>query len=198
MNNPQHPSSNTMFTIADLERAKGTKSTGSILDAILFSVQKNEFAYVMNLCNSHDRGHYTEKMVQNKLMDYGLNVDHRGESCDYDLLIGENLRAEVKLATVQRSSGSNRTQYVFHKIKPECFDVLFLVFLNPYGTTIKWTTSEMCDGWSKEYGIKRGKNGYQARFNDEMVSHKLVYNEKLELFVRLYHNQTRDLCLTGA
>lgn len=185
-----------MFTIADFERARGAKPAGSILDAILFSVQKNEFAYAMNLCNSHDRGHYTEKMVQHKLVDYGLDVQHCGESCDYDLMIGEHIRAEVKLATIQRYGRSSRTQYVFHKIKPECFDVLFLVFLNPYGTTIKWTTSEMTYEWSKEY--KRGKSGYQVRFNGDMVSDKLVYNEKLELFVGLYKNKREDLCLIGA
>ena len=172
-----------MFTIEDLNSVRSGEKT--ILDAVLFSIQKDEFAYALNLCNSHDRGTYTEKLLQNRLIERGFDVLHCGESGDYDLLIDNNVRAEVKLATIQQSGNSKRTQYIFHKIKPECFDIIFLVFLNPYVITIKWTNSEMITEWSKE-GYKRGKNGYQITFNSDMGSKKLVYNETFDGFVNVY------------
>lgn len=174
-----------MFTIEDFDRVRSDSGSRTILESIMFSIQKNEFAYALNLCNSHDRGHYTEKMLQNKLIGRGFDVLHCGEGGEYDLLIENNVRAEVKLATLQQSGNSKRTQYIFHKIKPECFDIIFLVFLNPYGITIKWTDSEMFTEWSKE-GYKRGKNGYQITFNSEMVAKKLVYNETFDGFVSVY------------
>lgn len=172
-----------MFTIADLDCVRGGNKT--ILDAILFSIQKNEFAYALNLCNSHDRGTYAEKLLQKKLIERGFDVLHCGEGGDYDLLIDDGIRAEVKLATIQQCGKGSRTQYVFHKIKPECFDIIFLVFLNPYGITIKWTDSEMVTEWTKE-GYTRGKNGYQITFNSEMVAKKLAYNETFDGFVSVY------------
>lgn len=177
-----------MFTITDFEKVRSGKGSRGLLDAILFSVQKNEFAYAMNLCNSHDRGHYTEKMLQNRLIERGFDVIHCGEGGDYDLLIDNSIRAEVKLATIQQSGKSQHTHYIFHKIKPECFDVIFLVFLNPHGITIKWTDSEMFTEWSKE-GYKRGNNGYQIRFDSNMIAKKLVYNETFDGFVNVYTKQ---------
>ena len=89
-----------MFTITDFEKVRSGKGSRGLLDAILFSVQKNEFAYAMNLCNSHDRGHYTEKMLQNRLIEQGFDVIHCGEGGDYDLLIAlsfvESTRAGIR------------------------------------------------------------------------------------------------------
>lgn len=172
-----------MFTIQDFERAINKKSKRSILDSILFSVQKNQVAYSMNLYNNHYRGIYAEKMVGNKLVDHGFDVIHYGETHDFDLMIGNSIRAEVKLATIQPYN-KNSTQYIFHKIKPECFDIIFFVFLNPLGLSIKWTDCEMFSEWAKEY--KRGKSGYSIRFNQDMTSKKLVYNENFESFVRIF------------
>lgn len=170
-----------MFTISDFERVRTTK-TRSLLADIVFSVEKSEFAYVMNLYNSHDRGVYAERMLCNKLVDCGLNAVHCGQTCDYDILVN-NTRIEVKLATVQGSPNGKSTKYYFHHIKPEFFDVLFFVFLNPYGTTIKWTTQEMFSEWSVDY--IRGKKGYSIGFDGKMQSKKLIYNETFESFVRL-------------
>lgn len=179
-----------MFTIADLDCVR--QGNGSILDAVLFSIQKNEFAYALNLCNSHDRGTFTEKLLQKRLTERSFDVVHCGESEDYDLWIDNNIRAEVKLATIQLCKKSGHTKYVFHKIKPEHFDILFLVFLNPNGITIKWTDSEMVTEWT-EQGYRRGKNGYQITFNSDMKSKKLIYNETFEGFVNVY---TRKRLLT--
>jgi hypothetical protein len=171
-----------MFTIADFERASVKKQTDGIMDALLFSIEKNEFAYAMNLCDSHERGTRAERVVGNRLIDHGFSVDFYGADHDYDLLINQTIRAEVKLGTVQPYGKS--TKYVFHKIKPEMFDVIFLVFLNPNGAVIKWTTSEMFAEWSVDY--TRGQHGYAITFNGEMVAKKLVYNESLDSFIRLY------------
>jgi hypothetical protein len=173
-----------MFTIQDFERARATTKTSSnILDALLFSIEKNEFAYAMNLCDSHDRGTYAEKLIGHKLIDSGFSVDFYGTAYDYDLLINSSIRAEVKLGTIQ-PNGKKRTKYVFHKIKPEYFDIIFLVFLNPNGIVTKWTTNEMFFEWSADY--KRGKDGYSVTFNGDMQATKLVYNDTFDSFVNLY------------
>jgi hypothetical protein len=172
-----------MFTMADFERARTANKTRTILDAVLFSVEKNEFAYAMNLCDSHDRGTYAERLVGNKLIDNGLIVDFYGKDHDYDLLINNTIRAEVKLGTIQ-PNGKNKTKYIFHKIKPEFFDVIFFVFLNPNGITIKWTDSEMFTEWSVDY--KRSEYGYATTFDGDMVCKKLVYNDTLDSFIKLH------------
>jgi len=171
-----------MFTMIDFERVRSEKRSGSILDAILFSLEKNEFAYSMNLCNSHDRGSYAEKLLRDKLIDNGFYVDHCAEGGEFDLFINNSLRAEVKLGTIQ--SYNKSAKYTFHKIKPELFDILFMMFLDPHGMTIKWTTSEMVSEWSVDY--KRGKDGYQVSFDSSKKCGKLVYNETLDGFMRIY------------
>jgi hypothetical protein len=177
-----------MFTISDFERVRNETKPKSILDSVLFSVQKSELAYAMNLCNSHDRGCYAEKLLRNKLLDHGFDVYHCVYGSEYDLLLDDCIRAEVKLATIQQSG--KQTQYVFHKIKPEFFDILFLVFLNPHGATIKWATTESVSDWSTNY--IRGKQGYQIRFNGGMESSNLVYNETFDSFVNSFRKKTLD------
>jgi hypothetical protein len=174
-----------MFTMVDFERARNSiKTSGtSILDSLLFSVQKDEFAYAMNLCDSHDRGTYAERLVGFKLMDRGLNVEFFGAAHDYDLLINDAIRAEVKLGTIQ-PNGKKKTKYMFHKIKPECFDIIFMVFLNPNGVHIKWTTDEMFNEWKVDY--TRGKYGYTTTFNGNMDCAKLIYNDTLDSFIGYY------------
>ena len=172
-----------MFTIADFERARASVKTTSIMDSILFTMEKDQFAYAMNLCDSHDRGTYAERVVGHKLIDQNFDVRFYGAGHDFDLLVNNSIRAEVKLGTIQ-PSGKKNTKYVFHKIKPELFDVIFLVFLNPHGIVIKWTTGEMFSEWSVDY--TRGKHGYAITFNGNMVAKKLVYNENLDSFIRLY------------
>lgn len=170
-----------MFTINDFERVRsnGKKSKG-ILDALLFTVQKSEIAYAMNLCDSHHKGTYAERLIGNKLIEYGMSVEFYGAAHDYDLLINHDIRAEVKLSTVQ-PYGKSSTKYIFHKIKPELFDVIFFVFLNPYGLTIKWTDSNIVNKWSTNY--TRGANGYSISFNSNMSSKKISYDESIETFV---------------
>lgn len=177
-----------MFTISDFDRVRNSSKRKSILDAVLFTVEKNEFAYAMNLCNSHDRGCYAEKMLANKLTDENFDVYHCVYGSEYDLLIDDCIRAEVKLATVQPCG--KKTKYTFHKIKPEFFDILFLVFLNPNGTTIKWTTTEHFSDWCVDY--TRGKQGYQIAFNEDMESSNLVYEQDFYSFVNSFRKKTID------
>lgn len=172
-----------MFTIQDFERAGPEKSTDSIMDAILFSIEKNQFAYAMSLLDSHGKGTRAERVIANTLIDSDFDVKLYGKTHDYDLLINDTIKAEVKLATIQ-SAGRNKTKYTFHKIKPELFDVIFFMFLNPYGATIKWTTDEMINAWAVDY--TRGKDGYAITFNEYMRHKKLVYDESEKSFIRLY------------
>lgn len=172
-----------MFTISDFERVRTTK-TRSILADVVFSIQKSDIAYAMNLYNSHDRGVYAEKMICNKLVDAGRNAVHCGKTCDYDVLLDSCVRIEVKLATIQPTPNGKTTKYTFFHIKPELFDVLFLVFLNPNGIVVKWTTSEMFTEWSVDY--VRGEKGYSIGFDGTMRSKKLVYNETFDSFLRLF------------
>lgn len=177
-----------MFTIADFERARNGVSSRGLLEEILFTVEKSPIAYALNLHNNHYRGYYTERMVADKLIDYNFNVIHYGKDHDFDLLINGSIKGEVKLATLTTTDRGRRTKYTFCKVKPECFDVLFMVFLNPWGLDIKWTTSEMVNEWKSNY--KRGIEGYNISFNNKLICSNLVYNESFNSFVRIYRDQT--------
>jgi hypothetical protein len=168
-----------MFTIQDFERAKIAKY--GIEDTVLFSLQRNEFAYAMSCANSTDRGDFTEYLVCDLLKSNGYSVRRLGGSVnDYDLLLNESIRVEVKTATLRKK----RNQYVCQKVKPELFDVLFMLFLTPDGMVAKWSTTEDVNEWAITH--KRGKEGYNITFNDYIENDNFRYND-LESFMYYYH-----------
>jgi hypothetical protein len=167
-----------MFTIQDLERAKQEKY--GIQDSILFSLERNHFAYAMSCENSTDRGDYAEFLMCDRLQKMGYTVQRLGGANNsYDLILNKSIRAEVKLATLRR-----RNVYICEKIKPELFDVLIMMFLTPDGMVIRWTTAEDFRDWASWH--KRGKEGYSLYFNNYLENHNIRYSE-FDTFLDYYN-----------
>jgi hypothetical protein len=167
-----------MFTIQDFERAK--KEKYGIQDNILFSIERNPFAYAISCANSTDRGDYAEIMIRDKLKNMGYIVQRLGGATNsYDLMLNHTIRAEVKMATLRK-----RNLYICQKVKPELFDVLFMLFLTPDGMVIRWTTSEDVSDWASWH--KRGKEGYNIVFNKDLENDHIRYNE-FDTFIDYYH-----------
>lgn len=167
-----------MFTLKDLERAKQEKY--GIQDTILFSIERNPFAYALSCHNSTDRGDFAEFILCDKLRGMGYSVQRLGGSRNsYDLILNNTIRAEVKLATLRR-----RNYYICEKIKPELFDVLLMMFLTPDGMVTRWATSEDISDWASWH--KRGKEGYSIYFNNYIENYNVRYND-FESFQYYYH-----------
>jgi hypothetical protein len=167
-----------MFTLEDLERAKQQKY--GIQDTILFSIERDAFAYALSCHNSTDRGDFAELMVCGRLKSMGYSVQRLGGARNsYDLILNQTIRAEVKQATLRR-----RSSYICEKIKPELFDVLIMMFLTPDGMVIRWSTAEDISDWGSWH--KRGKEGYNIYFNIHLENHNVRYND-FESFQYYYH-----------
>jgi hypothetical protein len=167
-----------MFTIQDFERAKREKY--GIENNILFSMERNQFAYAMSCLNSTDRGDYAEIMLRDKLKKVGYTVQRLGGSTNsYDLMLNRTIRAEVKVGTLRKTN-----YYICQKIKPELFDVLFMLFLTPDGMVIRWSTHEDVVDWTSWH--KRGKEGYNLYFNHLLENDNFRYRD-FESFADYYH-----------
>lgn len=169
-----------MFTLKDFELAK--KEKYGIQDNILFSIERNQFAYAMSCLNSTDRGDFAEIMVRDKLKKNGYLVQKLGGATNsYDLLVNKTIRVEVKMATLRK-----RNVYVCQKIKPELFDVLFMMFLTPDGMITRWSTSEDINDWASWH--KRGKEGYSIYFNNYLENDNVRYSD-FETFLDVYNSK---------
>jgi hypothetical protein len=167
-----------MFTLQDFERIKREKQ--GIESAILFSIERDGFAYAMSCLNSKERGDYAESMVRDGLRNMGYRVEHLGGAINrYDLKINHSIRAEVKMATFRKSG-----RYVCEKVKPELFDIVFMLFLTPDGMVIRWATTEDVQDWASWH--KRGKEGYSISFNRFLDNHHMRYRD-FDSFLYYYH-----------
>lgn len=168
-----------MFTVADFEEAK------SVLDRESpYSMEKNELAYRVNLLNSTDRGRCGEHMIAKKLRTSGFVVNRFGDGKDFDILVDNHIRVEVKMSSVKPRG--KRIYYYFQKIKPELFDIVFFLFITPEGLRVKWTHSDMISLWAKENNAKRGKEGYSPFFDDYCDNMNMYYYDDFNSFVEKY------------
>ena len=168
-----------MFTIADFKEVEA-----ELVKEKIYSVEKNELSYRINLLNSTDRGLFGEKMLVKKLMMSGFVVQHYGSSSDFDILVDSKIKVEVKMSSIKIRG--NRAYYYFQKIKPELCDVVFFMFLTPTGVKIKWTHSDMIDLWAEENNAKRGKEGYTPIFDGYCDHMNMYYYDNFDSFVEKY------------
>lgn len=168
-----------MFSMNDFETASRLETT-SIERAILFSMSKNPVSYSLSLLKSRDRGIRVEAMIANKLIFSGFSVKRVGDHENYDLLVNDTFRVEVKCATYAASV----KQYKIQKVKPEFFDILFMVFVAPDRQEIRWSTSEMVLLWTQNKS--RTEQGYDIVFNKTMNNRALIYNDNYHSFVAEY------------
>jgi len=163
-----------MFTMNELEQAK----LNGIERSILFSLSKNPVSYEISLMNNKDKGQRIEWMMYRRFLRHGFNVDYVGGR--YDLLVNNDIRIEIKCATARHGNSS----YVIQKMKPEHFDVVFMVFIAPDKQEIKWSTQRDVKNWAS--GRARGAEGYSIVFNSDIESNSLRYKNGFDSFLEEY------------
>jgi hypothetical protein len=163
-----------MFTVEELEQAK----LSGIEKSVLFSMSKNPVSYEISLMNNKDKGQRIEWMMYRRFLYHGFNVEYVGGR--YDLLLNNSIRVEIKCATARHESGN----YVIQKMKPEYFDIVFMVFIAPDKQEIKWSTQKDVNNWSSERA--RGVEGYSIVFNSDIESSSLKYKNGFDSFLEEY------------
>jgi len=165
-----------MFTANELEQAK----LSGIERSILFSLSKNPVSYEISLMNNKDKGQRIEWMMYRKFLCHGFKADYVGGR--YDLLVNNDIRVEIKCATAR--SSSSPSPYVIQKMKPEHFDIVFMVFIAPDKQEIKWSTQKNVKSWSS--GRARGAEGYSIVFNSDIENSSLRYKNGFDSFLEEY------------
>lgn len=156
-----------MFTIEDLQEVK---SSGHAL----FSPERSRLSYELSLMTGTDRGICAEKMLYTRFVRDGWDVRHLGGKNSHDMEItqaGCLYRVEVKLATLGIMSkiinGKKYYGYQFRNVKPDLFDILFLVFVTPDGVLVRWTDRYSLEDWACDK--KLGPTGYTITANEKRI-----------------------------
>jgi len=125
-----------------------------------YTAKKNTVSFELSLHNSKDRGEIVEHIISRKLKQLGIENTTFDHNAPYDIEFSiknkkRPLRIEVK------SSLINRAAYFYQNIKPNNFDYIFFVQVDPEkGLLIRWTTRRRIMNGIKRSGLKRYPNGY--------------------------------------
>lgn len=174
-----------MFTMRDFNRVKHLLKISTANN--FYSQRKNALCWKMSKMDSTEIGQAGELLMCDRLRRAGYEVKPHGHGQIFDILLNDHIRCEVKTAKMTLHS-SKYKYYFMQKIKPECFDILFMVFVTPKGTVFKWTESKYVTKYIKEYNCKRGKEGYTIRFDSTCDNPNMAYDDHLENFKKFYPN----------
>ena len=168
-----------MFSTLDLAAAKQSYfKTGHGH----YSPQKSEVSFELSQMTSKDRGEILEVMIADYFNRHGIE-SQRSDTQDYDLdafVGGRHIRIEVKSA--MKAKVTNK--YIFQGIKPENFDMLFLVFVDPdNGPQVRTVSKRDVDEFTTRY--TRLDQGYKMSFKD--VNDGPVLTSKWDI---MYNNET--------
>ena len=172
-----------MFTMRDFSKIKnGIKC---MEPETHFSPKVNMLAYTISRMGSAARGECGEKLMARYLRRHKYHVSRFGNVHPFDLLLDGRLKCEIKSATMQLNASGNRTQkYVLNAVKPEHFDILFMVFVTPKGIVAKWTEQKHVINYVKNR--KRQRDGYYIYFDGACDNPNIAYNDSMNDFVKYY------------
>jgi hypothetical protein len=171
------PKEQAMFTMQDFKSIQQYLRNDSV-----FSPERDELCYELSLLNSTKVGLSGELMLAKRLRMCGFTVHHYVGKNDFDILLNDSIRVEVKLATYNNT----KKGYVIQKIKPELCDIIFFCFLTPDGTVVKWTRSKHIVSWANENKMKRGPDGYNPFFDRYCDNINMAYSDSFDSFVDEY------------
>ena len=166
-----------MFTMQDFRNIEQYLQRNSV-----FSPERNELCYELSLLNSTNVGLSAECMLAQKLRMCGFVVHHYTTKHDFDILLNDSIRVEVKLSTCS----PKKSGYYIQKIKPELCDIIFFCFVTPDGTVVKWTRSKHIVSWANKNNMKRGPEGYSPYFDKYCDNLNMVYSDSFDSFVDEY------------
>lgn len=174
-----------MFTMRDFNRIKHLLKVSNANN--FYSQNKSELCWKISKMDSTEMGQAGELLVCDKLSRAGYNVKPHGNGKSFDILLNDHIRCEVKTAKMNLHS-SKYKYYFMQKIKPEYFDILFMVFITPKGTIFKWTESKYVTKYIQEYNCRRGKEGYTIRFDSTCDNPNIAYDDHIANFMKFYPN----------
>jgi len=125
-----------------------------------YTAKKNAVSFELSLHNSKDRGEIVEHIISRKLKQLGIENTTFDHNAPYDIEFSiTNKKRPLKIEV--KSSLINRATYFYQNIKPNNFDYIFFVQVDPEkGLLIRWTTRRRIMNGIKRSGLKRYPNGY--------------------------------------
>ena len=150
-----------MFSTLDLASAKNEYHKRIEGDSH-YAPNKSEVSYELSAMSAKDRGEILEIMIADYLNENGVESEiHPHAAYDIDTYIqGRHIKVEVKSSMKAKKDG----KYNFVGIKPEKFDLLILVFVDPdCGPQVKTVSKREVNRHAKNY--KRYEKGYTMTFN---------------------------------
>jgi len=125
-----------------------------------YTAKKNAVSFELSLHSSKDRGEILEHIVSRKLSELGIENNTFDYNAPYDIEFSiTNKKRPLKIEV--KSSLINRAAYFYQNIKPNNFDYIFFVQVDPEkGLLIRWTTRRRIMNGIKRSGLKRYPNGY--------------------------------------
>jgi len=169
-----------MFTMKDFNRIK--KNIKGIDTESLFSPQQDELAHKISCLGSSGRGQSGEELMSLYLHRRKYKIKRFGTIHPFDILLDNKIKCEVKSATMYLDKKTYR--YSFQGVKPELFDILFLVFVTPKGIVTKWTEQKYVMQYTANK--KRQKDGYYIYFDGTCDNINMAYNDDITDFVKFY------------
>ena len=171
-----------MFTMRDFHKIKtGIKG---LEPEMYFSPTLNKIAYTISLGSPYSIGQCGEKLMARCLRQKKMKVKRYGAKHPFDLLVNNTIKCEVKTAKMFKKGYKHVC--VFSDIKPECFDILFMVFITPNGIITKWTEQKYVERYTNN--LVRQKDGYYIYFDGTCDNENLAYDDDINNFVKLYAN----------
>lgn len=172
-----------MFTMRDFNRIKHNLKISRTDN--FYSRNKNMLCWKISNLDSTGMGDAGECLMCDRLNRSGYLVERHGNGKNFDILLNNHIRCEVKTAKLTLNQNKYK-YYTFQKIKPEYFDILFMVFITPKGTIIKWTETKYVTRYVQEYNKKRGKEGYSIRFDETCDNINIAYDDHIQNFIKFY------------
>lgn len=180
-----------MFTMKDFNLIK--KHIKGIDSESLFSPKINALSHAISCLGSSGRGQSGEELMSLYLRRRGYKVKRFGTIHPFDILLDNKIKCEVKSATMYLDKKTYR--YSFQGVKPELFDILFLVFISPKGVVTKWTEQKYVQQYVMDK--KRQKDGYYLYFDQTCDNVNMAYNDKISEFVKFYRPESRSQTLVN-
>lgn len=150
-----------MFSTLDLASAKNEYHKRIGGDSH-YAPNKSEVSYELSAMSAKDRGEILEIMIADYLNENGVESEiHPHLDYDIDTYIqGRHIKVEVKSSMKAKKD----SKYQFQGIKPEKFDLLILVFVDPdFGPQVKTVSKREVNEFTKIY--KRYEKGYTMAFD---------------------------------
>lgn len=169
-----------MFTMRDFNLIK--KNIKKVKTENLFSPSKSKIAHYISCLGSCGRGQSGEELMSLYLKRRGYKIKRFGTIHPFDILLDNKIKCEVKSATMYLDKKIYR--YSFQGVKPELFDILFLVFITPTGIVTKWTEQKYVQQYVSDK--KRQKDGYYLYFDQTCDNVNMAYNDEISEFVKFY------------